>query len=44
MIHLHQNKPWAKIVLCIEMAIIVWLCFLISQHLGYDSKNMSLSA
>lgn len=42
MIHLHQNKFSTKLFLSIEMALIVWLCFVISSFIGYTNQNTAI--
>ncbi|MCF6776743.1 FUSC family protein [Thiotrichales bacterium 19X7-9] len=42
MIHLHQNKLSTKLFLSIEIALIVWICFLISSFIGYSSQQLSI--
>ncbi|MCF6765975.1 FUSC family protein [Thiotrichales bacterium 19S3-7] len=42
MIHLHQNRLSTKLFLSIEMALIVWVCFLISSFIGYTNHQLAI--
>ena len=42
MLDLHQNKLSTKIILSVEIAIIIWLCFLITSFIGYQETSMNV--
>ncbi|MCF6768502.1 FUSC family protein [Thiotrichales bacterium 19S11-10] len=42
MFDLHQNKLSTKILLSIEMAVVIWLCFLICHFINYQNSMINV--